>query len=184
MFLDLKSSTHLAETLEHVTCSRLIQDCYAELTAPLLDYNAQVYQYVGDEVVVTRLDHDGNIRPWVHAAEAVGANVRWVGFDRTTAELTVDDVRVILDLQLEYFKAKGVSQNGSTSNPIGPVVIGGSETVSYILEQAAARGEEFTAEQVHAVVETQLVFKIATPAMALMALLPEPKTGEVVPAGK
>jgi hypothetical protein len=78
--------------------------------------------------------------------------------DHAAAQLTVDDVRVILDLQLQYFKAKGVSQNGSTSNPIGPVVIGGSETVSYILEQAAARGEEFTAEQVHAVVETQLAY--------------------------
>jgi hypothetical protein len=78
--------------------------------------------------------------------------------DHAAATLTVDDVRVILDLQLQYFKAKGVSQNGSTSNPVGPVVIGGSETVSYILEQAAAQGEVFTAEQVHAVVETQLAY--------------------------
>jgi len=38
------------------------------------------------------------------------------------------------------------------------VVIGGSETVGYILEQAAAKGAEFTAEQVHAVVETQLAY--------------------------
>ena len=36
----------------------------------------------GDEVVVTRLDHDANIRPWVQAAEAAGAGVRWVGFDK------------------------------------------------------------------------------------------------------
>ena len=78
--------------------------------------------------------------------------------DHAAAQLTVDDVRVILDLQLQYFKAKGVSQNGSSANPVGPVVIGGSETVSYILEQAAARGEVFTAEQVHAVVETQLAY--------------------------
>jgi hypothetical protein len=78
--------------------------------------------------------------------------------DHAAAQLTVDDVRVILDLQLQYFKAKGVSQNGANANPIGPVVIGGSETVSYILEQAAARGEVFTAEQVHAVVETQLAY--------------------------
>ena len=35
----------------------------------------------GDEVVVTRLDHDANIRPWVLAAQAVGATVRWVEFD-------------------------------------------------------------------------------------------------------
>jgi hypothetical protein len=78
--------------------------------------------------------------------------------DHAAASLTVDDVRVILDLQLQYFKAKGVSQNGSSANPMGPVVIGGSETVGYILEQAAARGDEFTAEQVHAVVETQLAY--------------------------
>jgi hypothetical protein len=78
--------------------------------------------------------------------------------DDAAATLTVDDVRVILDLQLRYFKAKGVSQNGSSSNPVGPVVIGGSETVSYILEQAAAMGVDFTPEQVHAVVETQLAY--------------------------
>ena len=35
----------------------------------------------GDEVVVTRLDHDGNIRPWVQAAAAAGATVRWADFD-------------------------------------------------------------------------------------------------------
>ncbi|MFT3680191.1 MAG: adenylate/guanylate cyclase domain-containing protein [Ferruginibacter sp.] len=53
MFLDLKSSTRLAETLEHVAYSRMIQDCYAELTVPLIQYRAQVYQYVGDEVVLS-----------------------------------------------------------------------------------------------------------------------------------
>jgi cysteine desulfurase family protein (TIGR01976 family) len=41
----------------------------------------------GDEVVVTRLDHDANIRPWVQAAERVGAVVRWADFDPATGEL-------------------------------------------------------------------------------------------------
>ncbi len=41
----------------------------------------------GDEVVVTRLDHDANIRPWVIAAESVGATVRWAEFDPGTGEL-------------------------------------------------------------------------------------------------
>ena len=50
----------------------------------------------GDEVVVTRLDHDANIRPWVHAAASTGATVRWADFDRVTGELTVDDVRAQL----------------------------------------------------------------------------------------
>ncbi len=44
----------------------------------------------GDEVVVTRLDHDANIRPWVIAAETAGATVRWVDFDTETAELSFD----------------------------------------------------------------------------------------------
>jgi cysteine desulfurase family protein (TIGR01976 family) len=46
----------------------------------------------GDEVVVTRLDHDANIRPWVQAAAGSGAEVRWVGFDPRSAELSVEDV--------------------------------------------------------------------------------------------
>ncbi len=50
----------------------------------------------GDEVVVTRLDHDANIRPWVQAADAVGATVRWVEFDRETGDLTVEQVRAQL----------------------------------------------------------------------------------------
>lgn len=41
----------------------------------------------GDEVVVTRLDHDANVRPWVQAAERTGATVRWVDFDPATGEL-------------------------------------------------------------------------------------------------
>jgi cysteine desulfurase family protein (TIGR01976 family) len=41
----------------------------------------------GDEVVVTRLDHDANVRPWVQAAERAGAVVRWADFDPATSEL-------------------------------------------------------------------------------------------------
>ena len=43
----------------------------------------------GDEVVVTTLDHDSNVRPWVQAAESVGATVRWAQLDPTTTELSV-----------------------------------------------------------------------------------------------
>jgi len=46
----------------------------------------------GDEVVVSRLDHDANIRPWLQAAGAVGATVRSIDFDRQTTELTPADV--------------------------------------------------------------------------------------------
>jgi cysteine desulfurase family protein (TIGR01976 family) len=41
---------------------------------------------------VTRLDHDANVRPWVIAAAAAGATVRWVDFDAETSELPVAGV--------------------------------------------------------------------------------------------
>ncbi len=50
----------------------------------------------GDEVVVTRLDHDSNVRTWVHAAERAGATVRWADFDPETGELDVQQVDRVL----------------------------------------------------------------------------------------
>jgi cysteine desulfurase family protein (TIGR01976 family) len=50
----------------------------------------------GDEVVVSRLDHDANVRPWVIAAESAGASVRWAEFDPATGELTPDDVERVV----------------------------------------------------------------------------------------
>ena len=41
----------------------------------------------GDEVVVSRLDHDANVRPWVQAAGRPGATVRWAEVDLSTGEL-------------------------------------------------------------------------------------------------
>ena len=41
----------------------------------------------GDVVVVSRLDHDANVRPWVQAAERAGATVRWADVDPDTGEL-------------------------------------------------------------------------------------------------
>jgi cysteine desulfurase family protein (TIGR01976 family) len=46
----------------------------------------------GDEIVVTRLDHDANVRPWVTYAERAGATVRWAEFDPATGALTPQDV--------------------------------------------------------------------------------------------
>src|SRR5919112_585236 len=41
----------------------------------------------GDEVVVSRLDHDANVRPWVQLAEEHGVTVRWAEVDIETGEL-------------------------------------------------------------------------------------------------
>jgi cysteine desulfurase family protein (TIGR01976 family) len=48
----------------------------------------------GDEVVVTRLDHDSNVRSWTIAAERAGATVRWLDLDPATGEL--QDVAEVL----------------------------------------------------------------------------------------
>ncbi|WP_049579016.1 cysteine desulfurase-like protein [Streptomyces sp. SBT349] len=50
----------------------------------------------GDEVVVTRLDHDANIRPWVQAAATAGVTVRWADFDPATGELTPEHITAVL----------------------------------------------------------------------------------------
>ena len=50
----------------------------------------------GDEIVVTRLDHDANVRPWVIAAASAGAVVRWVDFDPATSELPVQNIEAQL----------------------------------------------------------------------------------------
>jgi cysteine desulfurase family protein (TIGR01976 family) len=63
----------------------------------------------GDEVVVTRLDHDANIRPWVQAAERAGATVRWAEFDPKTAELAVDDVQAVLSERTRLVAVTGAS---------------------------------------------------------------------------
>lgn len=52
LFMDLKSSTHYAEKLGHFKYSRLIQDCFKDLTCAVKKNRAEIYQYVGDEAVL------------------------------------------------------------------------------------------------------------------------------------
>ncbi|MEM7087294.1 MAG: adenylate/guanylate cyclase domain-containing protein [Bacteroidota bacterium] len=53
MFLDLKSSTTIAERLGHFKYSQLIQDCFYDLNDLVPKYGAEIYQYVGDEAVLS-----------------------------------------------------------------------------------------------------------------------------------
>ena len=53
--------------------------------------------------------------------------------DIVAATLTPDDVRRILDFQLEFFQRQGVTGNGSSAHPPGDVIVGGAETVDYIV---------------------------------------------------
>jgi adenylate cyclase len=53
MFLDLKSSTQIAEKLGHLTYHRFLNDFFHDITPAILESRGEIYQYVGDEVVVT-----------------------------------------------------------------------------------------------------------------------------------
>jgi cysteine desulfurase family protein (TIGR01976 family) len=75
----------------------------------------------GDEVVVSRLDHDANVRPWVLAAEAAGATVRWVGFDPATGELTADDVADVLTDRTRLVAVTGASNLIGTRPPVAEI---------------------------------------------------------------
>jgi adenylate cyclase len=53
LFLDLKGSTTIAERLGHARYSQFIRHCFHDLTESVLLFQAEVYQFVGDEVVLT-----------------------------------------------------------------------------------------------------------------------------------
>ena len=53
LFADLADSTSIAERLGDVTYSRFIGDCYRDIAEAILAWRGQVYQYVGDEVVIS-----------------------------------------------------------------------------------------------------------------------------------
>jgi len=59
LFIDLKNSTSIAEHLGHKNYSRFLQNCFHDITEIVIKYKAEVYQYVGDEVVLTWKIKDG-----------------------------------------------------------------------------------------------------------------------------
>ena len=59
MFMDLKSSMTFAEKLGHIKYSQLIQDCFFDITEVITKYGAKIYQYVGDEVVLSWSINEG-----------------------------------------------------------------------------------------------------------------------------
>ncbi len=86
----------------------------------------------GDEVVVSRLDHDANIRPWVIAAERAGATVRWLGFDPETAEL--DDVTTVLSERTRLVAVTAASNLLGTRPDVAAVTAAAREVgaLSYV----------------------------------------------------
>lgn len=53
MFLDMKSSTTIAESLGHLCYFEMLREYYTDLSDPIINYGGEIYQYVGDEIVVS-----------------------------------------------------------------------------------------------------------------------------------
>jgi len=92
----------------------------------------------GDEIVVSRLDHDANIRPWIYAAESVGAVVRWIEFDSETSELAVEDVEAQLTDRTRLVAITAASN-----------LIGTRPSIKQIAERVHAHGALLYVDGVH-----------------------------------
>jgi len=53
MFLDMRSSTQIAEKLGHVVYFQMLQHYFSDLTEPVIDHSGEIYQYAGDEMILS-----------------------------------------------------------------------------------------------------------------------------------
>ncbi len=72
----------------------------------------------GDEIVVTRMDHDANISPWLLIAEDRGCNVTWVDFDVEDYTLKLDEFEKALERKPKIVAFGYASNATGTINPV------------------------------------------------------------------
>ena len=76
----------------------------------------------GDELVVTRLDHDANVAPWLLVARDVGMEVRWLDFDPETGRLRLDELPSLLNGRTRLVALGGASNALGTINDVAEAV--------------------------------------------------------------
>lgn len=72
----------------------------------------------GDEIVITRMDHDANISPWLLVAEDHGCNVTWVDFDVEDYTLKLDEFEKALERKPKIVAFGYASNATGTINPV------------------------------------------------------------------
>lgn len=92
----------------------------------------------GDNVVVSRIDHDANVRPWVQAAERQGVEVRWLEVDPATAELDLAPLGTTVDERTRVVAVAGASN-----------LLGTIPAVRTIADRAHAVGALLYVDAVH-----------------------------------
>jgi cysteine desulfurase family protein (TIGR01976 family) len=76
----------------------------------------------GDEIVVTRLDHDANVTPWVLAAQDKGVTVHWVDFAVEDGTLDLDSLQKALERKPRLLAVGYASNSLGTINPLRKIV--------------------------------------------------------------
>ena len=76
----------------------------------------------GDEIVVTRLDHDANATPWVLAAQDRSVKVNWVDFDVEDGTLNLDSLQKALDRKPRLLAVGYASNSLGTINPVARII--------------------------------------------------------------
>jgi cysteine desulfurase family protein (TIGR01976 family) len=76
----------------------------------------------GDELIVTRLDHDANVAPWLAVAEDIGMTIRWLDFDRETGRLDVASLPNLLSPLTKLIAVGGASNALGTLNDLSKIV--------------------------------------------------------------
>jgi cysteine desulfurase family protein (TIGR01976 family) len=76
----------------------------------------------GDKIVVTRLDHDANITPWVMAAEDRGCNILWVDFHPQDGTLDMQEMQQAIERKPRLVAVGYASNALGTINPVAKII--------------------------------------------------------------
>jgi cysteine desulfurase family protein (TIGR01976 family) len=96
----------------------------ANMTTLTLSMSRSIAQELnpGDEIIVTHLDHDANISPWLHIAKQKGCVVRWLDFNPVDCTLRMDQLDLLINERTKLIAAGYASNAVGTINPIQRVV--------------------------------------------------------------
>lgn len=75
----------------------------------------------GDEIVVSQLDHDCNVRPWLQAAAASGVTVRWLPLDPASGELRLDELDALITERTRLVAVTAASNLIGTKPPVAAI---------------------------------------------------------------
>lgn len=76
----------------------------------------------GDEIVVTRMDHEGNVSPWLALAKDRGLTIRWLPFNRETFRIEPEDLAAILGKRTRLVAINFASNLTGSINDIATLV--------------------------------------------------------------